>query len=62
MPGSHGRRVREYQSGFRHSPTPWDPSDLPPINTAAAGLGGVAFLLLSLFAEMKMRAWETWDG
>ncbi len=28
-------------------------SDLLPINTAAAGLGRLAFLLLALFAEME---------
>jgi hypothetical protein len=44
---------REYQSGFRYSAAPWGPSDLLPINTAAAGLGLIAFLLLALLAEME---------
>jgi hypothetical protein len=34
---------REYQSGFRYSPAPWGLYDLLPINTAAAGLGCIAF-------------------
>lgn len=44
---------REYQSGFRYSPAPWGLSDLLSINTAAAGLGRIPFLLLALFAEME---------
>jgi hypothetical protein len=44
---------REYQSWFRYSSAPWGLSGLLPINTAAAGLGRIAFLLLALFAEME---------
>jgi hypothetical protein len=51
----------EYQSVFRYSPAPWGRFHLLPINTAAAGLGRIAFLLLALFAEME-RARETWDA